>query len=148
MGEVQSASDVFRRHRHDVLNELQLVRGYLQMGRQEEAVRVIDRTASWLQSLTYWQVIDSRFGEQLMWAASVCPNLQLSDIHLNSPSETVVESLVSWLHSANEVLETSGGRLSVSVHLSNNSGNIALTPRPDDALVSNWHDTYSNLRFS
>lgn len=75
---VDSDALAFREHRHDVLNSLQLIRAYIQVARYSDAIRVIDTTAAWLQSLSQWQTRCKESG--LVWTASRCPHLILSKL--------------------------------------------------------------------
>lgn len=108
----------FRAHRHDVLNELQLIRAYLQMERPAQAVAVVDRLSTWLQSLTTWQINAGTFGEQLMWTAAVCPHVLLESFACHKePDDKAVEQFGKWLLTWNDELSIHGqrGRMRVSV---------------------------------
>lgn len=48
-----SWSALLRLHRHDLLNGLQLVTGYLQLNKPERALRSVDRMAAWLRSISW-----------------------------------------------------------------------------------------------
>ncbi|MBX6352894.1 MAG: Spo0B domain-containing protein [Thermoflavifilum sp.] len=76
MPSLPSPQEAFRRHRHDVLNELQLIRAYIQMGRTGSALQVVDRLAAWLGTLSQWQTAFPTQPET-MWCASQCPHLRL-----------------------------------------------------------------------
>ncbi|MCL6445361.1 MAG: Spo0B domain-containing protein [Alicyclobacillus sp.] len=77
---VNRALQAFRKHRHDVLNELQVVRGYLQLQRTEAALKVLDRIAGWFQSLTALQlaldVQNHPEHAELVWCAAGLPHVQ------------------------------------------------------------------------
>ncbi len=75
-----NAVSLFRKHRHDILNQLQLIRAYIQIGRMPDAIRIVDATAVWLQSLTVWQTRCKGVAERLVWIASNCPHVILRSI--------------------------------------------------------------------
>ncbi|GEO25818.1 hypothetical protein AAC03nite_16030 [Alicyclobacillus acidoterrestris] len=107
----------FRRHRHDVLNELQLIRGYLQLGKPERALAVVDRTATWLQSLTRWQSLGD-VGKKLVWEAATCPHLQLRQLHVDGDlSDGVLEPFCAWLHKLNDYAAEQGVHLELDGQL-------------------------------
>lgn len=91
----------FRGHRHDVLNGMQVVRGYIQLGRTQEAISAIDRLTTWLRSLT---LIQSLAATNYRWltAASHCPHVILSECFCNEtlPDETdcLLADVWSWLN--------------------------------------------------
>ncbi|WAH38975.1 Spo0B domain-containing protein [Alicyclobacillus dauci] len=138
----------FRRHRHDVLNELQLVRGYLQMNQPEKAVRVVDRTAEWLQSLTRWQVSLDGVGEELMWVACMCPNVVLNAIKATEvPSPQILHSMKRWLSDVQVFLAEHGLRLHISVRVDTH---IYIRIAENDLPVSyaDWENDYLGLQFT
>jgi len=84
----QDLLGAFRHHRHDVVNSLQVIRAYIQMGRSEKAVQSVDELAAWLRSLAVWQACVGTQDEELVWNAAVCPNLQL----VSAPRITFAET--------------------------------------------------------
>jgi hypothetical protein len=72
------SSQQFRRHRHDVMNALQLVKAYVQLGKSEAAVQAVDDVAEWLHSLSAVQTAQD--DGQLLWTAATCPRLRLSGL--------------------------------------------------------------------
>lgn len=151
MPEYISASadaDVFRRHRHDVLNELQLVRGYLQMGQSDKAVAVIDRTAAWIQSLSRWQINGAVNGEQWMWGASICPNITLAEIDCSVPENLAIDSdaLTRWLLDTQAQLAVDGARTTIRLRLQADVCEIISDMQV--ATVLRWREAYPTLRFA
>lgn len=69
------ARDAFQKHRHDMLNHLQLVKGYQQLNRPDRAVAAVDACAKWLVSLSVLQTQVPAVFDALLWAASACPHL-------------------------------------------------------------------------
>lgn len=59
----------YRRHRHDVMNGLQVVRGYIQLNRPSDAIDAVDRLAAWLKSLTSIQQLVGAYGGWLSVAS-------------------------------------------------------------------------------
>ena len=69
----------FRLHRHDVLNDLQLIRAYIQMGRPEQALGAVDHLADWLASLG---IVQNMFGDlynELFWLMATCAYVRIAD---------------------------------------------------------------------
>jgi hypothetical protein len=95
---------LFRKHRHDLLNQLQLIRAYVQIGRQSDAIRIVDETARWLQSLTKWQTHCKGHAERLVFVASNCPHLILTgfdeSIELSTLYVTEMEHLLLTLEAS------------------------------------------------
>lgn len=69
----------FRHHRHDVMNFLQVVRAYVQLGRTEGAIEAVDRLAEWLKSLSLWQSKVQQEDACLVWHAATCPQVWLTE---------------------------------------------------------------------
>ncbi|MCL6548749.1 MAG: Spo0B domain-containing protein [Alicyclobacillus sp.] len=70
----------FRIHRHDVLNGLQLIRGYIQLDRPAQAIASIDRLTAWLHSLGVWHAQVEQCGAHLLWTAARCPYVHLTEV--------------------------------------------------------------------
>jgi hypothetical protein len=67
-----------RRHRHDVLNGLQLVKAYLQLGKAEQSLSAVNRLADWLQSISG---IQSRgHAPELVRTAMECPHVRVRNL--------------------------------------------------------------------
>jgi hypothetical protein len=67
-----------RRHRHDVLNGLQLVKAYLQLGKSDQALGALDRLADWLQSIARIQA--KGHAPELVRAAMECPHVRVQGL--------------------------------------------------------------------
>ncbi|MFD1675001.1 Spo0B domain-containing protein [Alicyclobacillus fodiniaquatilis] len=139
----------FRRHRHDVLNQLQLVRAYLQMERTEDAITMIDQTAQWLQSLALWQINFGYFGERLMWVAATCPNVYLKDVasELELTDECLTE-LEAWLVAVQHLLAQQGGNVYLSISAQGKGFAILLDSQAPNLPLEVWHNTYETLHFN
>lgn len=74
------ALSAFRHHRHDVMNSLQMIRAYTQLGRMEQAIETVDRLADWLKSLSLWQNSTELEESTLVWHAATCPQVKLTSI--------------------------------------------------------------------
>lgn len=145
--ETESIAEQFRQHRHDVLNELQLVRGYIQMGQTERALTIVDRAARWLQSLAMWQSNTGELGEQLMWVASICPHLVVQRVELDVPLTDAETSMLSaWLRQAEIDVSEVGQRLSLRAHLCATGWEIACDAQP--AVLEGWQSTFRDIVFS
>lgn len=121
-------ADLFRRHRHDILNELQLVRAYTQMEQYDKAIAVTDRVALWLQSLSTWQRIFEDSGRDVVFWAGACPNVLLSDATATAvPSEDVATELIEWLQMFQQTLATAGRRCVLRMVVTGSKCNIHLS---------------------
>lgn len=67
----------FRKHRHDVINGLQMVRAYIQLNRPERALAAMDDVSNWLASLSLWTTISADSYANLTWIAAICPRILL-----------------------------------------------------------------------
>jgi hypothetical protein len=113
----------FRHHRHDVLNGLQLIRGYVQLNRPDDAIRTIDRLAQWIQSLS---VVQSLADGHSPWFSAACqsPHVRLTQCslpHMERPEDDLLAEIWAWLeeqmtmHQIHEILVRIGPG---TVHLS------------------------------
>lgn len=75
--------DAFRKHRHDVLNYMQLFKAYVQLGQPERALASVDQCANWLGSLSSLQTATTPLFDPLFWAATCCPHLTVRGHQLN-----------------------------------------------------------------
>ncbi|MFB5191115.1 Spo0B domain-containing protein [Alicyclobacillus fastidiosus] len=141
-------ASAFRRHRHDVLNELQLIRGYLQLGQMERALGVVDRTAGWLQSLTNWQTSSASVGERLMWEAATCPNLLLRQIRFaGEPGAELLTQFAAWLHGLNDGAAQQGIHLEISVTLTEETVRASGHSRQPFVEDGDWQKTFPMIAF-
>ncbi|MCL6453168.1 MAG: Spo0B domain-containing protein [Alicyclobacillus sp.] len=125
-----------RKHRHDVLNELQLIKGNLQLNRVDRAMRVVNRCAEWLASVSELQASVPEAWQPLVWTAVGCPHLRVRfvrDTRRSAASpEAFATSVVAVAAAALEWLETAASeqnmeRVTVSVR-------VAATPRAGHQL--------------
>ncbi|CAM3798254.1 Spo0B domain-containing protein [Alicyclobacillus pomorum] len=72
------ASEAFRRHRHDVMNSLQLVKAYIQMEKSDKALQAVNDLADWLKSLSLVQMRSTE--PQLLWTAAQCPRVRFAHV--------------------------------------------------------------------
>jgi Sensor_kinase_SpoOB-type, alpha-helical domain len=109
-GESLSSAQSFRLHRHDVLNQLQLIRARIQMGQEEKALIVVDRMAGWLQSLSTWQSVLPEAAHSLLWCMAACSHVLTEGILANPLSFTadVVILLEKVLHRIEEASNLQG----------------------------------------
>ncbi|WAH44266.1 Spo0B domain-containing protein [Alicyclobacillus fastidiosus] len=141
-------ANAFRRHRHDVLNELQLIRGYLQLGQMERALGVVDRTAGWLQSLTNWQTSSDSVGEWLMWEAATCPNLLLQKINVTGePGAEFLTRFAAWLRRVNDGAAQQGVRLEISVTLAEASACVRGRSGQPFVVDTDWLKAFPMIAF-
>lgn len=64
-----------RKHRHDVLNMLQIAQGYLQMEKPQQALVSLRQLSEWLQSLSQLQGHMEPVGTRLFQVACMCPHV-------------------------------------------------------------------------
>jgi hypothetical protein len=64
-----------RRHRHDVLNGLQLVKAYLQLGKADQSLSALNRLADWIQSISGIQ--SKGHAPELVRTAMECPHVRV-----------------------------------------------------------------------
>jgi hypothetical protein len=69
-------SEVFRRHRHDILNGLQLVQGYLQMGRPQQALTALSQLTGWLRTVSLVQMQAGVAERAFLFTVSTCPAIE------------------------------------------------------------------------
>lgn len=94
--------DAFRLHRHDVQNALQLVRGYIQLNRPNNAIEVVDGLSAWLHSLTLISNLGPSASPWISQAAQ-CPHVVLTDLAGDSADQETYEMVAdswSWLNEA------------------------------------------------
>lgn len=99
--EQQDLLGAFRHHRHDVVNALQVIRAYIQLGRSDKAIQSVDELAAWMRSLAVWQECVKAEDEELVWNAAVCPNLQLVSaprLRLSDTQRREVKAAWLWLN--------------------------------------------------
>ncbi|WP_198849777.1 Spo0B domain-containing protein [Alicyclobacillus sp. SO9] len=65
----------FQKHRHDVLNSLQLVQGYLQLERTGAALTSLHKLSRWLHSLSLLQSHLPESAVTLFQVAMTCPHV-------------------------------------------------------------------------
>lgn len=129
-------ASLFRQHRHDVLNELQLVRGYVQLGYLDKAMNVMDRAAVWLQSLTKWQQVFENGHENVLFSAAVCPNILLADFQaITAPTDLMALELIEWLQMTQETLAILGEHVGVRMVVDGAVCQIQLPNVADDVFV-------------
>jgi hypothetical protein len=71
------ALNAFRKHRHDVMNSLQLVKSYTQIQKPEAALRWLDHLAEWLQMISRCQVQLRGRVETVIWQLAQSPHIRL-----------------------------------------------------------------------
>lgn len=142
--------DMFRHHRHDVLNELQLVRAYLQMDKPDKALSIVDRAATWLQSLSRWHDISGENGRLLLLSAAVCPSVVLMSMSVEQqPLSSTVDDLRNWMVEAQTSLAQVGHRVDIRLHLDTTECRIYLKGSEVNELrtqMNNWQ-SFESLRF-
>lgn len=146
-------AQAFRRHRHDVLNELQLIRANIQLNRPARAIELVDRTAQWLQSLAVWQNVLTDPEADLLWIAASCPRIVLREVLEGVLIEgTIASSLRDLLPQADDAASQSGSRLELVIGPAENSVarvrlEIRVTGDADQfsASTAEWRHTYSNV---
>ena len=110
--------EALRTHRHDVLNALQLIRAYIQLQRPDAAVKVIDRTATWLQSFALWQSkIRTPHPEELLLVTSMCSRIWLAESQTGMevfPDET--GAVIRTLQDLNEWATLNEQYFGISLH--------------------------------
>jgi len=79
-GQIEDVLSAFQKHRHDVINGLQLIRAYIQMDRPARALSALDDVSRWIGSLSLWTSIVTNESSQLMWVAASCPRILLHSV--------------------------------------------------------------------
>lgn len=95
LNEHTDVGDAFRKHRHDVMNGLQLVKAYMQLNKPVEAMSALDRLANWLRSLSVIQA--QSMDSNLLWAAAQCPHLCIEGVQLSALTAPLLQELVACL---------------------------------------------------
>lgn len=106
MGGFPASQEAFHRHRHDVMNGLQLVKAYLQLHKPVEAMAAVDRLALWLHSLSELQAHLHEENLNLLWTAAQCPRVLIHSLDVLDLSDAVqleLSACLLWLEEqANE----------------------------------------------
>ncbi|WP_062308743.1 Spo0B domain-containing protein [Alicyclobacillus sendaiensis] len=139
--------EAFRRHRHDVLNELQIIRALIQMNRSERAMAAIDRLAEWLQSLGRVQQAVFSSAEPLVWVLAGCPHVVVADIVVeHAPEGDAVEQWMAFLTELEAQLATEGRSLRVKLRI----GATTLRVEWDapELGMADWRDRYPQVDFA
>ena len=80
----QNTAAAFRRHRHEVLNALQLIKGYIQLGHPDRALHSVDRLAVWLTGLSRWHTVCPA-QDSLLWQAAGQSSVALAAVVPDQP---------------------------------------------------------------
>ncbi|RIV29159.1 hypothetical protein D2Q93_00860 [Alicyclobacillaceae bacterium I2511] len=92
--------DAFQEHRHELMNILQIVRAYVQLGKPGQALGHLDDLSDWLQSLTVCQNKLGLSGELVLFQSARYPRLRWRKWNANSTSEQLARELsqcIAWL---------------------------------------------------
>ncbi|WP_206831031.1 Spo0B domain-containing protein [Alicyclobacillus fructus] len=137
----------FRRHRHDVLNQLQIVRALIQMNRTDRAIAALDRLAEWLQSLGRVQQVLPRTAEAMLWTLASCPHVWVDDIRVEEPpAEEATAQWASFLSELEEQCALDAKSLRLKLVLAGDTLQVELG---DAHLnVEAWQIRYPRIRFS
>lgn len=111
MGSSGNAQEAFRRHRHDVMNGLQLVKAYMQLNRPGDAMEALNRLADWLSSLSAIQASITGLQACVLWAAAECPHVWLTSLLGSPPSDVAAEELSDCLRWLDEQANAQGIRV-------------------------------------
>lgn len=99
--------EAIRMHRHDVLNHLQLVKGYLQLHRPDRALDSLNRLVEWLASLSTLQSQCVESFAKVLWTALACSHLRV-EVHPETTSlpatlQNALSDALIWLEQATVV---------------------------------------------
>ncbi|GMA52367.1 hypothetical protein GCM10025857_37240 [Alicyclobacillus contaminans] len=98
--------DALRRHRHDILNDLQLVKAYIQLGKPDRALGAVDKLVNWLQSLSSIHAITP---SPLLWTLVQCPAVRWRfDTPISDWSTEEVGELCDLARTVNEAAQDAG----------------------------------------
>ncbi|WP_041695250.1 Spo0B domain-containing protein [Alicyclobacillus acidocaldarius] len=137
----------FRRHRHDVLNQLQIIRALIQMNRADRAIAAMDRLAEWLQSLGRVQQAVGSSAELVVWTLAACPHVVVDDILVEeAPDGDTVVQWISFLTELEERLALGGRSLRMKLRVSSNALWVAWDAR--DLEVADWEERYVRIHFA
>lgn len=95
-----SVGEAIREHRHELINVLQIVRAYVQLGKPVQALNHLDDLADWLQSLTICQSGLGLSGESVLFQSARYPRLRWRKWNTGSISSELAQELslcVAWL---------------------------------------------------
>ncbi|ACV58826.1 Spo0B domain-containing protein [Alicyclobacillus acidocaldarius] len=139
--------EAFRRHRHDVLNQLQIVRALIQMNRADRAIAAIDRLAEWLQSLGRVQQAVLPSAELMVWTLASCPHVVVADILVEeAPGDDSVEQWTSFLTELEERLALDGRQLRIKLIV--NAKTLRVEWDAHDLEVTDWPARYPRISFA
>ncbi len=100
--------EVFRRHRHDVLNGLQLVQGYLQLGKPERALTALQEVSQWLLGVSLVQTRMKDGDHPFLFAVATCPSLTVVCCdHLFPMDDRLCQELTSVWYKLEDALAAS-----------------------------------------
>ncbi|SIS63628.1 Spo0B domain-containing protein [Alicyclobacillus vulcanalis] len=141
----QTSLEAFRRHRHDVLNQLQIIRALVQMDRPDRALAAIDRLAEWLQSLGQAQQAVPSGAESMVWTLACCPHVMV-DLRVETmPGEGIASQWCSFLQELEGQLAVAGKRVRLKVTI---TAHGVLVDAPDDPFDADvWQLRYPQIQF-
>lgn len=110
--------ELLRLHRHDLLNGLQLVSGYLQLNKPERALQSVDRMARWLRTISWIQAVaDSAAVDGWFKASHIAPHVLLHerphDVAYTSELDDALSHAWRWLEEMAALYGISEMRLTV-----------------------------------
>lgn len=136
----------FRQHRHDVLNQLQIVRALIQMNRAERAIAVIDRLAEWLQSLGRVQQALVPGAEPLVWTLARCPHVVVDEVRIEeAPDQATLARWTSFFTDLEQKGASDGHERRVKLLFGSQSLRVELAA--DDLEIQEWQERYPQIRF-
>ncbi|WP_067932989.1 Spo0B domain-containing protein [Alicyclobacillus kakegawensis] len=135
--------DVFRQHRHDVLNGLQLVQGYLQLGKPDRALAALIELSGWLQGVSRAQSVAADSDWEFVFAVATCASLELAACERLFPMDEPLLRELShlWRALQQSLASSSVPRLRVQVYgtaepgVPSRSADVVLMGDPD---VDRW----------
>lgn len=142
--ETDGPLSAFRHHRHDVVNFLQVMRAYTQLGKVEQALESLDLLAEWLKSLSVLQNSITSENANLVWHAATCPHVLLGSAPNLSlgPERTELMEIWSWLNASAEELGVRAFYIEIVETAlctsSNADAAYILSARPTQPMVKGW----------
>jgi hypothetical protein len=110
----------FRKHRHDVLNELQLVQGYVQLQNYAGSLGAVHRLSTWLASLSELQAQLYEVESQILAVASGSPHVVFRSCARTRPLLEEEVSAVSnlWNSLEERAAECGEEKVDLTIHQS------------------------------
>ncbi|WP_258110812.1 Spo0B domain-containing protein [Alicyclobacillus sp. SP_1] len=136
-------------HRHEVLNALQLIRAYGQLGKTESQLAQVDRLAEWIHSLSLWNREWIKHSKHCLLLVMTDRRIHLSNVDtvdsMSAEDSRVLAAFLSGLTQLLSVIEWTSVHLAIvhrsvgepwQIYLDGSSGSILHIERLRDLCVA------------